>query len=146
MPLRVKYSPMEDGFDAIVLDSGNDRDAGSIDLECNPHVVIDLPPNDGKEPVALEVLWISAYLPLEANEGYCAETDTLTIGEELETATLVAENGDLSLYWRPDRNYPDELTAIAINIRNASKHLAPAIAANQYNRVKSSQKYAETAR
>ena len=146
MSLSVKYSPIEGGFDAIVLDSGKDRDAGSIDLECNPHVVIDLHPDDGKEPVSLEVLWISDYLPLETNEGYCAETDTLTIGGELETATLVSENGDLVLYWRPDREYPDELTAIAIDIRNASKHLAPAIAANQHKRVKSSQKYAKTAR
>ena len=146
MSLRVKYSPIEDGLDAIVLDSGKDRDAGSIDLECNPHVIIDLPPNDGKEPVAVEVLWISAYLPLETNDHYCAETDTLTIGEELETATLVAENGDLSLYWRPDRNYPDELTAIAINIRNASKHLAPAIEANQQKKTKPSHEYVETAR
>ena len=146
MSLRVKYSPIEDGLDAIVLDSGKDRDAGSIDLECNPHVIIDLPPNDGKEPVAVEVLWISAYLPLEANDDYCAETDTLTIGEELETATLVAESGDLSLYWRPDRNYPDELTPIAINIRNASKHLAPAIEANQQEKTKPSHEYVETAR
>ena len=146
MSLRARYSPMEDGFDAIVLDSDKERDIEAIDLEYNPHVVIDLPPDDGKEPVAVEVLWISAYLPLEANEDYCAETDTLTIGDEAQTATLIAENGDLVLYWRPDENYPGELTAIAIDIRNASKHLAPVIAANQHKQVKSSRKYAETAR
>ena len=146
MSLRARYSPMEDGFDAIVLDSDKERDIEAIDLEYNPHVVIDLPPDDGKEPVAVEVLWISAYLPLEANEDYCAETDTLTIGDEAQTATLIAENGDLVLYWRPDENYPGELTAIAIDIRNASKHLASVIAANQHKQVKSSRKYAETAR
>lgn len=58
----------------------------------------------------------------------------------------MAENGDLVLYWRPDRDYPDELTAIAIDIRNASKHLAPAIAANQHKQSKTSQKYVETVR
>ena len=148
MNLRVKYSPMEEGFDAIVLDSGDERgiDNGSIDLEFNPHVIIDLPPDDGKAPVSLEVLWISDLLPLETNEDYCAETDTLTIGEELETATLVVENGDLVLYWRPDRNYPDELTAIAVDIRNASEHLASAIAANQHKQTKPTQKYVRTPR
>ena len=146
MSLRVKYSPMEDGFDAIVLDSGKERGIGSIDLEHNPHIVIDLPPDDGKEPVTLEVLWISAYLPLETNEDYCSETDTLTIGDELEKASLIASNGDLVLYWRPDPNYPDELTAIAIDIRNASKHLAPAIAANQHKEMKPTRKYAEKVR
>ena len=148
MSLTVKYSPMEDGFDAIVLDSGKegDTDGGAIDLECNPHVIIDLPPDDGRKPVSLEVLWISAYLPLEANEDYCTKTDTLTIGEKSETATLIAENGDLVLYWRPDRNYPDELTAIAVDIRNASEHLAPAIAANQHKQTSPSKKYVETPR
>ena len=142
----MKYSPMEDGFDAIVLDSGKDRDTASIDLEYTPHVVIDLPPDDGKEPVSLEVLWISEYLPLETNEDYCSETDTLTIGDESESATLIAESGDLVLYWRPDQDYPDELTAIAIDIRNASKNLAPAIAANKHKQSKTSQKYVETVR
>ena len=146
MSLKVKYSPMEEGFDAIVLDSGKERDPGAIDLEYNPHVVIDLPLDDGKEPVALEVLWISAYLPLETNKDYCSETDTLTIGDEVEAATLIAENGDLVLYWRPDENYPDELIAIAIDIRNASRHLAPAIEANQHKQTKPSQKYVETVR
>lgn len=146
MSLKVKYSPMEDGFDAIVLDSGKGRDSGAIDLESNPHVIIDLPPDDCREPVSLEVLWISDYLPLETNEGYCAETDTLTIGEELETATQVAENGDLVLYWRPDQSYPDELIAIAIAIRNASEHLAPAIAANQHKQTEPTQEYVETSR
>ena len=146
MSLRARYSPMEDGFDAIVLDSDKERDIEAIDLEYNPHVVIDLPPDDGKEPVAVEVLWISEYLPLETSEDYCAETDTLTIGDEPETATLIAENGDLVLYWRPDRHYPDELTAIAIDIRNASKHLASAIAANQHKWTKPVREYAKTAR
>ena len=146
MSLRVKYSPMEDGFDAIVLDSGKERDIGAIDLEYNPHVVIDLSPDNDKEPVALEVLWISEYLPLETNEDYCAETDTLTFGDESEAATVIAENGDLVLYWRPGQDYPDELTAVAIDIRNASRNLAPAIAANKHKQSKTSQKYVETVR
>ena len=146
MSLKVKYSPMEEGFDAIVLDTGERRDIGAIDLEYDPYVVIDLPPDDGRKPVALEVLWVSSYLPLETNEKYCAETDTLTIGDELETATLIAENGDLVLYWRPDGYYPDDMTAIAIDIRNASKHLAPAIVANPHNQTKPMRKHTKMAR
>lgn len=146
MSLKVKYSPMEEGFDAIVLDTGERRDTGAIDLEYDPYVVIDLPPDDGKKPVSVEVLWVSSHLPLETNEKYCVETDTLTIGDELETATLIAENGDLILYWRPDDYYPDELTAIAIDIRNASKHLAPAMAANPHKQAKPMRKHAERAR
>ncbi len=144
MPLTVKYSPMEEGFDAILLDTGKRRDVGAIDLEYDPYVVIDLPPDDGKEPVALEVLWISKYLPLETNENYCVATDTLTIGDKSETATLVAENDDLVLYWRSDDYYPGELTAVAIDVRNASKHLAPAIDANQHKQAKPIQKGAQT--
>ena len=146
MSLKVNYSPMEEGFDAIVLDTGERRDFGAIDLEYDSHVIIDLPPDDGKKPVSVEVLWVSSHLPLESNEKYCEKTDTLTIGDKTETATLIAENGDLVLYWRPDRNYPDELTAVAIDIRNASKHLAPAIAANQQKHTKPMRKHAERAR
>ena len=98
------------------------------------------------ESKAMRQSRVSSHLPLESNEKYCAETDTLTIGDELETATLIAENGDLVLYWRPDRNYPDELTAIAIDIRNASRHLAPAVAANKHKQANTSQKYMETVR
>lgn len=146
MSLKVNYSPMEEGFDAIVLDTGGRRDFDPIDLEYDPYVIIDLPPDDGKKPVSMEVLWVSSHLPLESNEKYCVETDTLTIGDELGSATLVAENGDLVLYWRPDRNYPDDLTAVAIDIRNASKNLAPAIAANQQKHTKPMRKHAERAR
>ena len=39
------------------------------------------------------------------------------------------KNGDLIAYWRPDEYDPDDLVAVAVDLRNASKHLAPVIAA-----------------
>ena len=79
-------------------------------------------------PVGLEVIGVSAWLPL-GKRGYCKETDTLTFGSDTETATVIAENGDLIAYWSPDQYDPDYLLPIAVDLRNASKHLAPVLEA-----------------
>ena len=69
----------------------------------------------------------ATWLPL-GKRGYCEETDILTFGDGVETATVVAENGDLVAYWGPDEYDPDSsLLPIAVDLRNASKHLAAII-------------------
>ena len=122
--LALTYDPE---IDAIYLDSGKNRDE-AMSLEGFPFFVIDIT-EGGHEPVGLEVLGISPEFPLERNKSYCAETDTLTFGTTPEGASKVVQNDDLVAYWRFDGPDPDDYTAVAVDLRNASKHLAPAIAA-----------------
>ena len=124
MNLRVHYDPE---CDAIGLNYSQPS-GGTYELATAGMVMIDVPDDDSYEAVGLEVIGVSAWLPL-GKRGYCAETDTLTFGHSTETATVVAENGDLAAYWRPDQYDPGETVVIAVDLRNASKHLAPVIAA-----------------
>ena len=124
MKLKVHYDP---DCDAIGANYG--RPSGATrEVEGLGWVMIDLPDEKSHEPIALEVIGISAWLPL-GKRGYCAETDTLTFGHGTETATVIAENGDLTAYWRPDQYDPGDTVVIAVDLRNASKHLAPVIEA-----------------
>ncbi len=124
MNLRVHYDPE---CDAIGADYEQPHRA-TYELATVGMVMIDLPNEDSYEAVGLEVFAISAWLPL-GKRGYCAKTDTLTIGHGVETATVVAENGDLVAYWAPDEYDPDDLSPIAVDLRNASKHLVPVMEA-----------------
>ncbi len=120
MELTINYDPKSD---ALALSSGESRDA-SVLLETEGHAVIDLPDEESYVAVGLEVIGISAYLPL-GKRGYSEATDVLTIGDDVACATLVAENEDLIAYWRPDESDPQDMAPIGLGLRNASKHLAP---------------------
>ena len=117
--------------DAMVLtdtmvSTSEKRPTRTVDLESTTFVMIDFVDEISYEPVNLELLSVSGHLPLEQNEKYRKETDTLTFGEGVDTATLITENGDLVAYWRPsptDYN-PERLCAIAVDLRNASKYLS----------------------
>lgn len=122
MKLEVHYDPE---CDAIGLHSSQQRNA-SASLVTDVDVIIDLANEDSHRAVALEVLSISAYLPL-GKHGYCDGTDTLTFGSEIDTATLVVKNGDLVVYWRPDNLPPVSMEPVAVDLKNASKHLAPVL-------------------
>ena len=123
MSLRVQYSPKDD----IVLLATSEKGEGSCDVEGHYWAVIILPFGGGYKPVALDIMFASDLMPLETNSGYCSETDTLLIGEGKGAATLIEENGDLAAYWCPD-DTPDDLSLVAVSLRNASKHLASVIA------------------
>ena len=88
-------------------------------------VVVDFPDEDSHTPVGLEVLGFGAILPL-GKEDYSAESDTQSFGDK-GGATLVKENGDLVAYFGPQPDDPDFLYLLAVDLRNASKHLAPLI-------------------
>ena len=122
MSLQLSYSPSDD---AVMLDSGKKRFWAS-DLESDPCVFVETL-ESAHEPIALEVLFVSKYLPLEANPRYCVETDTLTFGDKVNTATLIKQNDDLTAYWGPDPRAPDDWASLAISLRNVSLHLAPVI-------------------
>ena len=122
MNLKVHYDPE---CDAIGLHC-NQPSGATYELEKVGMVMIDLPDEDSYEAIALEVIGISSWLPL-GKRGYCEETDILTFGDGVEAATVVAVNGDLIAYWASDEYDPDDLTPIAVDLRNASRHLAPVI-------------------
>lgn len=124
MKLKVHYDPE---CDAIGADYKQPHD-GACAVEGLGWVIIDLLDRESHVPVGLEVIGISAWLPL-GKRGYSKDTDTITFGGDAETATVIAENGDLIAYWSPDQYDPDLLLPIAVDLRNASKHLAPVLEA-----------------
>ena len=130
MSLRVGYTAEDD---CIFLSTGQGSD-DSATLVSSYCVAIDTHPDSDYRPTALEVLYISRYLPLETNPGYCPDTDILVIGKCRDAATMVEENDDLVAYWAQNTSYPDDPDAFELvdaGLRNASKHLAPAIANQQ---------------
>ena len=124
MNLKLHYDPE---CDAIGLNY-NQPSGATQEIEGVGWVMIDLPDAESHQAIALEVIGISAWLPL-GKLGYRQDTDTLTFGELLEPAAVVAENGDLVTHWRRDASAIGGLTAVAVDLRNASTHLAPVITA-----------------
>ncbi len=130
MSLRVGYSAVDD---CIYISTGQGS-SDSVTLVSYSGTIMDIHPDSDYKPSTLELLYISSHLPLETNDGYCPDTDTLVIGEGKDVATLVEENDDLVAYWARDPSYPDdpdEFELVAAGLRNASKHLAPVIANQQ---------------
>ena len=85
----------------------------------------------GSEDVArIDVLNVSDFLPLDPERGYDADTDTLTLGDKPEPDAdyRVVDNGDFVSYrqWFDDGS---EWDVVAVDLRQASKYLAPALAA-----------------
>ena len=78
----------------------------------------------------LRVLYVSDFLPLDAERGYDADTDTLTLGDKPDANAdyRVVDNGDFVSYrqWFDDGSGWD---IVAVDLRQASIHLAPALAA-----------------
>ena len=125
MSLRIHYSPEDD----IVMLYTTEKGEVSYDVEGHHWTRVVLPSGGGYKPVALEVMFVSDLMPLETNGNYCSETDTLVIGDGKASASIVEENGDLTAYWLPEEDAPDDLGLVAVALRRASAHLAPVIAA-----------------
>ena len=71
---------------------------------------------------------VSRFLPLSAERGYDADTDTLTLGDKPDADYRVVDNGDFVSYrqWFDDGS---EWDVVAVDLRRASVHLAPVLAA-----------------
>ena len=123
MSLHIHYSAEDD----IVMLYTDERGEGSYDVEGHYWTRVILPSGGGYKPVALEVMFVSDLMPLETNGCYCSETDTLVIGDDKSSTTLAEENGDLTAYWLHEEDDPDDLSLVAVTLRRASVHLAPAI-------------------
>ena len=85
--------------------------------------------DEGDENITrVDIHDVSYFLPLDAERGYDADTDTLTLGDKPTTDYRVVDNGDFVSYrqWFDDGS---EWDVVALDLRQASVHLAPAIAA-----------------
>ena len=71
---------------------------------------------------------VSYLLPLDAERGYDAGTDTLTLGDKPDADYRAVDNGDFVGYWQEcdGGRYWD---IVAVDLRRASVHLAPVMAA-----------------
>ena len=84
--------------------------------------------NDGRESITrVDILDVSRFLPLCPEKGYSADTDVLTLGDEPSGPFRTVECGDFVGYWQ-EFDDGSEWDIVALDIRQASKHLAPAIA------------------
>ena len=85
--------------------------------------------DEGSEDITrMRVLHVTDFLPLDTRRGYDADTDTLTLGDKPDSDCRVVENGDFVGYWQEcdDGKYWD---VVAVDLRRASVHLAPVLAA-----------------
>ena len=122
MNLRISF----DLQDQIFSLRSTPRSQDSASVLSAPGVVVDFPTEDSNKPVGLEVLGFGAILPLGKMD-YSAITDTQSFGDK-DSATSIVENEDLLAYFGPQPDDPDYLYLVAVELRNASKHLAPLIA------------------
>ncbi len=122
MRLRIYFDLMDQVFFLHSIPRSQD----SAEVLSAPGVVVDFPSKDSNKPVGMEVVGFGAILPL-GKKDYSAATDTQSFGDK-EQATLVVENEDLVAYFGPQPHDPDYLYLLAVDLRNASKHLAPLIA------------------
>ena len=68
------------------------------------------------------------FFHLRAERGYDADTDTLTLGDKPDADYRVVDNGNFVSYrqWFDDGS---EWDVVAVDLRRASVHLAPVLAA-----------------
>ena len=126
--MSIDYVHYDSEVDAlrITTDSGG---ATSSSLWYNSDIVVDLATEDGHDIVGLGVLCASLYLPL-GKRGYDANTDILLFGRTTCNPSLITENGDIIGYWQLGDDDPDGFRdPIGVAIKNASVHLAEAVAA-----------------
>ena len=91
-------------------------------------IVVDFAKEDSYDFVGIEVLGLSAYLPL-GKRGYDSESDTLFMGRTPAPCVkpeLIIENGDISVYWQTvDDDDSDGIPhPVAVAVKRASVHLA----------------------
>lgn len=125
MSLRTRYSQEDDIVSLSTLARRSVE--GSYEVESDCWTILDVAFDNERKPITLELMFVSRLMPLEANDGYSADTDTLVIGQANNVATLVEENDDLAAYWHPEDG-TDDLNLVAVALRNASRHLAAVIA------------------
>ena len=124
--MQVKYYPEDDAL--IMIASPGGRSGGALRDDFG--VILTFEDVGIENVVRVDVLNVSWFLPLRSERGYDADTDTLTLGDkpDADADYRVVDNGDFVSYrqWFDDGSGWD---IVAVDMRQASKYLAPALAA-----------------
>ena len=122
--MEVKYYPEEDVV--LIIKSHGGRSGGTLRDDFG--VIFTFEDVGNENITRVDIHDVSYCLPLEAERGYDADTDTLTLGDKPTADYRVVDNGDFVSYrqWFDDGS---EWDVVALDLRQASVHLAPVIAA-----------------
>jgi hypothetical protein len=122
--MQVKYYPDED---VVILTAKRGGRSGTT-LRDDFGVILELVDDDSEVITRVDMLRASDFLPLDAERGYDAATDTLTLGDKPVADYRVADSGDFVSYlqWFDDGS---EWDVVAVDLRCASKHLKRVMAA-----------------
>ena len=124
--MQVSYYPEDDVL--ILIASLKGGGGGTLRDDFGVIFVIDGEDEGDENITRVDIHDVSYCLPLEAERGYDADTDTLTLGDKPTADYRVVDNGDFVSYrqWFDDGS---EWDVVALDLRQASAHLAPVIAA-----------------
>ena len=124
--MRVSYYPEED---ALIMTAYCGGCSGGT-LRDDFRVILNFADESSEDVARIDILDVSRFLPFSAERGYDADTDTLTLGDkpDADADYRVVDNGDFVSYrqWFDDGSQWD---VVALDLRQASKYLAEAIAA-----------------
>ena len=122
--MEVKYYPEDDVL--LIIKSHSGRSGGTLRDDFGVIFTFEDVGNDNI--TRLDIHDVSHFLPLDAERGYDADTDTLTLGDKPDSDYRAVDNGDFVGYWQEcdGGRYWD---IVAVDLRQASVHLAPVLAA-----------------
>ena len=122
--MEVKYYPEDDVL--LIIKSRRGRSGGTLRDDFD--IIFTLEDVGNENVTRVAVHGVTRFLPLDAERGYDADSDTLTLGDKPFTDYRVVDNGDFVSYrqWFDDGS---EWDVVALDLRRASAHLAPAIIA-----------------
>ncbi len=123
--MRVRYFPEDDIVELFVARTKGGSGAALRDYF---GVILTFAEEGSEDVTCLDILGVSRFLPLCAEKGYDAATDTLTLGDKPDAGYRMVDNGDFVSYlqWFGDGSEWDN---VAVDLRRASVHLAQVIAA-----------------
>ena len=124
--MRVSHYPEDD---ALIMTATRGGCSGGT-LRDDFRVILTFLSENSEDVTRINILDVNRFLPLSAERGYDADTDTLTLGDkpDADADYRVVDNGDFVSYrqWFDDGS---EWDIVAVDLRQASKYLAPALAA-----------------
>ena len=124
--MQVSYYPDDDVL--ILIASSQGGGGGTLRDDFGVIFVIDGEDEGDENVTRVDVHGATRFLPLDTERGYDADTDTLTLGDKPDADYRVVDNGDFVSYrqWFDDGS---EWDVVAVDLRRASVHLAPVLAA-----------------
>ena len=124
--MQVSYYPEDDVL--ILIASSQGGGGGTLRDDFGVIFVIDGEDEGDENVTRVDVHGATRFLPLDTERGYDADTDTLTLGDKPDADYRVVDNGDFVSYrqWFDDGS---EWDVVAVDLRRASVHLAPVLAA-----------------